>query len=91
MKTVYVEVCQEILGMPPITSKKGRYLWWGLGPVYWILAFVLAMSVPVFPAFTNLVGGLFSLNFTYSFSGIMCVSPSSVVACAIAALQRCSV
>ena len=36
-----------------------------------ILAFVLAMSVPEFPAFTNLVGGLFSLNFTYSFSGVM--------------------
>lgn len=71
MKTVYVEVGQEICGLPPITSPKGRKLWWALGPVYWIVAFVLAMSVPQFSAFTNLVGGLFSLNFTYSFSGIM--------------------
>ena len=71
MKTVYVEVGQEIFGLPVISSKKGKYLWWGLGPVYWILAFIVAMSVPQFAAFTNLIGGLFSLNFTYSFSGIM--------------------
>lgn len=71
MKTVYIEVGQEIFGLPPITTKKGQYYWWGLGPFYWILAFVVAMSVPQFGAFTNLVGGLFSLNFTYSFSGVM--------------------
>ena len=71
MKTVYVEVGQEIFHLPPITSKKGKYLWWGLGPIYWILAFVVAMSVPEFSQFTNLIGGLFSLNFTYSFSGVM--------------------
>jgi len=71
MKTVYVEVGQEIFGLPPITSKRGKYLWWGLGPFYWILAFVIAMSVPQFGAFTNFIGGLFSLNFTYSFSGVM--------------------
>ncbi|EPS31970.1 hypothetical protein PDE_06929 [Penicillium oxalicum 114-2] len=71
MKTVYLEVGQAIFNLPAITTKKGKLLWWGLGPVYWILAFVLSMSVPQFGAFTNFVGGLFSLNFTYSFSGIM--------------------
>ncbi|KAJ5489495.1 hypothetical protein N7539_004385 [Penicillium diatomitis] len=71
MKTVYIEVGQAIFKLPPITSNKGKFLWWGLGPVYWILAFVLALSVPQFGAFTNFVGGLFSLNFTYSFSGVM--------------------
>ncbi|OJJ43675.1 hypothetical protein ASPZODRAFT_154500 [Penicilliopsis zonata CBS 506.65] len=71
MKTVYLEVGQEIFKLPPITSSKGRYLWWALGPVYWIIAFVVSMSVPQFGAFTNFVGGLFSLNFTYSLSGFM--------------------
>ncbi|KAJ5880434.1 uncharacterized protein N7473_011487 [Penicillium subrubescens] len=71
MKTVYLEVGQAIFSLPPITSNHGKYLWWGLGPVYWIIAFVLSMSVPEFSAFTNFVGGLFSLNFTYSFSGVM--------------------
>ncbi|KAJ5591714.1 uncharacterized protein N7459_002083 [Penicillium hispanicum] len=71
MKTVYLEVGQEIFKLPNITSTTGKYLWWGLGPVYWIIAFVVCMSIPQFSAFTNFVGGLFSLNFTYSFSGIM--------------------
>ncbi|KAJ5904442.1 hypothetical protein N7504_006825 [Penicillium tannophilum] len=71
MKTVYIEVGQEIFNAPPITTRKGKWLWWGLGPVYWIIAFIVAMSVPEFSAFTNFVGGLFSLNFTYSFSGVM--------------------
>ena len=71
MKTVYLEVCQEIFKLPPIASPKGRYYWWALGPIYWILAFVVALSIPQFNAFTNFVGGLFSLNFTYSFSGVM--------------------
>jgi hypothetical protein len=71
MKTVYIEVGQELFHAPPITTKKGKYFWWGLGPLYWILAFIIAMSVPEFSAFTNFVGGLFSLNFTYSFSGVM--------------------
>ena len=41
------------------------------GPMYWVRALVIAMSVPQFGAFTNFIGGLFSLNFTYSFSGVM--------------------
>lgn len=71
MKTIYIEVCQEVFKAPPITTTRGKKLWWGLGPIYWILAFVVAASVPDFSAFTGFVGGLFSLNFTYSFSGIM--------------------
>ncbi|KAJ5661745.1 uncharacterized protein N7477_009361 [Penicillium maclennaniae] len=73
MKTVYLEVGQEIFNLPPITTRKGKWLWWTLGPVYWIIAFVISMSVPQFGAFTNFVGGLFSLNFTYSLSGVMCL------------------
>ncbi|KAJ5238993.1 hypothetical protein N7468_003612 [Penicillium chermesinum] len=71
MKVVYLEVGQQIFGLPPISTTKGKYLWWALGPFYWIVAFVVSMSVPQFNAFTNFVGGLFSLNFTYSFSGFM--------------------
>ncbi|KAF2484777.1 transmembrane amino acid transporter protein-domain-containing protein [Neohortaea acidophila] len=74
MKTVYIEVFQEIFKLPAITTPKGRKLWWGLGPIYWILAFIVCLSIPAFSAFVNFVGGLLSLNFTYSFSGIMYVA-----------------
>jgi len=71
MKTVYLEVGQEIFGLPPITTKKGKFLWYTLGPVYWVLAFVFAASVPNFQALVNVIGGLLSLNFTYSIPGFM--------------------
>ncbi|OQO13955.1 hypothetical protein B0A48_00830 [Cryoendolithus antarcticus] len=71
MKTVYLEVFQEILHFPPITSRKGRFLWWGLGPMYWIVAFVVAAAVPNLNGLVGFVGGLFSLNFTYSFPAIL--------------------
>ncbi|EXJ71533.1 uncharacterized protein A1O5_05341 [Cladophialophora psammophila CBS 110553] len=74
MKTVYLEVGQELFGLPAISTKKGYYLWLGLGPVYWIVALVLAVSVPNFTAITNLIGGLLSLNFTYSIPAIMYVA-----------------
>ena len=71
MKTVYLEVGQELFGLPPISTRKGYYFWLALGPLYWIIALVLAVSVPNFTAITNLIGGLLSLNFTYSFPAIM--------------------
>ena len=73
MKTVYLEVFQELLHFPPIVTKKGQLLWYILGPCYWITAFILAASVPNLNTIVNLVGGLFSLNFTYSIPGIMFV------------------
>ena len=74
MKTVYLEVGQQLFGLPPISERKGYYFWLALGPVYWIIALVVAVSVPDFTAITNLIGGLLSLNFTYSIPAIMFVA-----------------
>ncbi|KAJ9605571.1 hypothetical protein H2200_010228 [Cladophialophora chaetospira] len=74
MKTVYLEVGQELCGLPPVSTKKGYYFWLALGPVYWIMALVLAVSVPNFTSITNLIGGLLSLNFSYSIPAIMYVA-----------------
>lgn len=73
LKTVYVEVFQEVFRFPPIATKKGRWAWTALGPIYWILAFVVAASVPNFNGIVSFVGGLLSLNFTYSFPALMYV------------------
>ncbi|WPH03029.1 hypothetical protein R9X50_00590300 [Acrodontium crateriforme] len=73
MKTVYLEIGQELLNFPPIITKKGKLLWYALGPVYWILALVLAASAPNLFGISNFVGGMFSLNFTYSIPGLMYV------------------
>lgn len=70
MKTVYVEVFQEGLNFPPIATKKGQWMWFALGPVYWVVAFAIAAAVPNLNGIVNLVGGLFGVNFTYSLPAI---------------------
>ncbi|KAH6609824.1 transmembrane amino acid transporter [Trichoderma cornu-damae] len=71
MKTVYVEVFQEILGLPPITTRKGRWLWYALGPLYWALAFVVGAAVPNLNGISGIVGALLILNFTYTFPALL--------------------
>lgn len=70
MKTVYIEVFQEILHFPPVASKRGRWIWYALGPLYWIIAFVVAAAIPNLNGIVNLIGGILGLNFTYSLPGI---------------------
>jgi len=71
MKTVYIEVCQEVFKWPEITSKKGKLLWYALGPIYWIIAFIVAAAVPNLNGISGLVGALLILNFTYTFPAIL--------------------
>lgn len=71
MKTVYIEVFQEIFNFPNIVTKKGRIMWYILGPIYWIVAFLIAAAVPNLNGIVNFIGGLLSLNFTYSFPALV--------------------
>lgn len=77
MKTVYIEVFQEAFHFPEITTKKGRWMWYALGPIYWALAFVVAAAVPNLNGISGIVSSLLILNFTYTFPamvfiGFMC-------------------
>lgn len=56
---------------PPIVTKKGRVLWTILGPIYWVLAFILAAAVPNLNGIVNVISGLLSINFTYSFPALV--------------------
>ena len=76
MKTIYIEVFQEVFNFPPITTRKGRWMWFALGPFYWIFAFIVAASVPNLNGVSGLVGALLILNFTYTFPAILYVGYS---------------
>jgi hypothetical protein len=71
MKTVYIEVFQQIFKFPEITTPKGRWMWYGLGPLYWVIAFIVAAAVPNINGISGLVGALLILNFTYTFPAIL--------------------
>ncbi|KAJ6020292.1 hypothetical protein N7499_003573 [Penicillium canescens] len=71
MKTVYIEVFREIFHFPAITTTKGRWIWYTLGPLYWVIAFIVAASVPNMGGISGLVGALLILNFTYTFPALL--------------------
>lgn len=71
MKTVYVEVFQSVFKFPAITTKKGRWMWYLLGPCYWIIAFIVASAVPNINGISGIVSSIFLVNFTYTFPGVV--------------------
>ncbi|KAF2152768.1 transmembrane amino acid transporter [Myriangium duriaei CBS 260.36] len=71
MKTVYIEVFESAFNFPTITSKKGKWLWYALGPIYWIVAFLVAAAVPNLNGISGLVSSLLILNFTYTFPALV--------------------
>ena len=73
MKTVYLEVFEEIFHFPNINTKKGKWMWLALGPLYWIIAFLIAAAVPNLNGIVSMIGGLLALNFTYAFPGAVFV------------------
>ncbi|OJJ68378.1 hypothetical protein ASPBRDRAFT_32979 [Aspergillus brasiliensis CBS 101740] len=73
MKSVYQQVFMEILNFPDISTTRGRMLWYGLGPIYWVIAFVVAAAVPNFTGISSMVGAALILNFTYTLPGVLYV------------------
>ncbi|PWY76029.1 transmembrane amino acid transporter family protein [Aspergillus sclerotioniger CBS 115572] len=73
MKSVYQQVFMELLHFPDISTFRGRMLWYGLGPIYWAIAFVIAGAVPNLSGISSMVGAALILNFTYTLPGILYV------------------
>jgi hypothetical protein len=71
IKVVYSSIFIEFLHAPPLDSKKGKWLWVGLVPIYWGIAFILAAAIPNFSNFTNFVAALCILQFTYTFPPLL--------------------
>ncbi|PYI01606.1 transmembrane amino acid transporter family protein [Aspergillus sclerotiicarbonarius CBS 121057] len=73
MKSVYQQIFMELLNFPDISTFRGRLLWYGLGPIYWAIAFVIAGAVPNLSGISSMVGAALILNFTYTLPGILYV------------------
>jgi Transmembrane amino acid transporter protein len=71
VKVVYINVLQELMHAPPLTTKTGKLIWIGLAPLYWCLAFVISAAIPQFSYVSGLVGAVCILQFTYTFPPIL--------------------
>jgi len=71
IKVAYVDVFQELLNAPPLTSRSGKMLWIALVPLYWAIAFVVCAAIPQFSYISGLVGAVCILQFTYTFPALL--------------------
>lgn len=71
IKVLYNNVGRELFGWPVLETKKGKWLWVILVPVYWAVAFVVSVSIPQFSVFSAFVGAACILQFTYTFPPLL--------------------
>jgi len=73
IKVLYNNLGRDLLHFPILESKKGKWLWVGIVPLYWILAFIIGVSVPQITSWIVFVGAAAILQFTYTFPPFMMV------------------
>jgi hypothetical protein len=71
LKVLYLEVLQDVFGFPPLTVRRGKFLWAALVPIYWALAFIIGAAIPQFSYISGLIGALFILSFTYTLPALL--------------------
>ncbi|KFG85775.1 amino acid transporter [Metarhizium anisopliae] len=71
IKVLYNNILVEFFKAPPLESKRGRYIWFALVPIYWSIAYVIGAAIPDFAGFTGIVAAVCILQFTYSFPPLL--------------------
>ncbi|KUI54668.1 N amino acid transport system protein [Cytospora mali] len=71
IKVIYNNILIEFFKFPPLTTRKGKYLWAAVVPIYWSIAFILSAAIPDFFGLTSLTAALFFVQFTYTFPALL--------------------
>ncbi len=67
IKVIYNNILAEFFQAPPLHTKPGKILWAIVVPVYWIIAFIIAASIPDFFGLTSVTAAICFVQFTYTF------------------------
>lgn len=67
IKVIYNSILSEIFKAPPLTTTRGKILWAIIVPIYWIIAFIIAASIPDFFGLTSVTAAICLVQFTYTF------------------------
>ena len=67
IKVLYNNMGRDLLKFPRLESKRGKWLFVFIVPIYWIAAWVVSQSVPQINTWIVLVGAGCILQFTYTF------------------------
>ncbi|CAI7632362.1 unnamed protein product [Penicillium glandicola] len=73
IKVFYSVVLRDIFHLPELTSRTGKWLWVGIAPAYWALAWVVAAAIPQISNLASFVGAACILQFSYTFPPMLLV------------------
>lgn len=71
IKVIYNNVLIEFFNFPPLNSRKGKWIWAVIVPIFWSIAFILSAAIPDFFGLTSLTAALFFVQFTYTFPALL--------------------
>jgi hypothetical protein len=68
---LYNSVGVQLFHAPPLYTKSGKWIWAGLVPIYWSIAYAIGGAIPDFSGFVGFVSALCAMQFTYSFPPLL--------------------
>lgn len=73
IKVLYNNLGRDVLKFPLLESKRGKWIWVFMVPIYWLTAWVIASSVPQINTWIVIVGAGCILQFSYTFPPFMMI------------------
>ncbi|KIW21176.1 hypothetical protein PV08_01756 [Exophiala spinifera] len=71
IKVLYNNLGRDLLSFPILESKGGKWIFAIIVPIYWVLAWIIAQSVPQISSWISVVGAGCILQFSYTFPPFM--------------------
>lgn len=66
IKVLYNNVLVDIFRVPPLVTRRGKIIYAMIVPIWWIVAFVIAASIPDYFGFVSVISASMLLNLTYT-------------------------
>ena len=66
IKVFYNNILMDIFNAPPLVTRRGKYFYAGIVPIWWIIAFIIAAAIPDYFGFVSVISASTLLNLTYT-------------------------
>ena len=71
IKVLYDNVLVEFFNAPSLLSRRGKFIWACIVPIYWSIAFIIAAAVPDFFGLVSITAAICFVQFTYTFPPLL--------------------
>lgn len=66
IKVLYNNILIDIFNAPPLITRRGKFLYAAIVPVWWTVAFIIAAAIPDYFGFVSVIAASMLLNLTYT-------------------------